>query len=366
MQTNTTHADEADGHDRLSRAQQEFAPEVVYLNTASLGLPPRRSLDALRAAENEWRRGTASPSAYDRPLAEARAAYAGLVGVDPSSVAVGSQVSAFVGLVAASLPEGSEVLTAAGEFTSVVFPFHAQTPRGVRVREVPLEALAEEVTSRTSLVAVAAVQSADGRVADLGALRTACEATGARVLLDTTQATGWLPVDASRYAYTVNGGYKWLLAPRGTCFFTVGAECMDGLTPHSAGWFAGEERWESLYGAPLRLAKDARRFDVSPVWHAWVGQAGSLELLAEVGTDVLHAHAVGLADRFRAAVGLPYGDSAIVSTAVRPDTARELERAGVVGSTRAGRLRLAFHLYNTESDADRAAEVVAGRLVREE
>jgi selenocysteine lyase/cysteine desulfurase len=355
-------AAEAEGRVRLALAQQEFDPDVVYLNTASMGLPPRRSLDALREAEDAWRRGTASPAAYDAPLAAARASYAALVGADPSSVAVGSQVSAFVGLVAAALPEGSEVLTAAGEFTSVVFPFHAQGSRGVRVREVPLERLAEEVTPRTSLVAVAAVQSADGRLADLDALTAACETNGARVLLDTTQAAGWLPVDASRYAYTVGGGYKWLLAPRGTCFFTVRPEYAGDLLPHSANWFAGEERWESLYGAPLRLAKDARRFDVSPVWHAWVGQAPSLELLGGIGTDVLHAHALGLANRFRAAVGLPTGDSAIVSAAVDADTTRELERAGIVGSTRAGRLRLAFHLYNTEADADRAAEAVEGRL----
>jgi selenocysteine lyase/cysteine desulfurase len=42
------------------------------------------------------------------------------------------------------------------------------------------------VTSRTTLVAVSAVQSADGRVADLDALHAASRATGARVLLDTT------------------------------------------------------------------------------------------------------------------------------------------------------------------------------------
>lgn len=349
----------------LALAQQEFDPDVVYLNTASMGLPPRRALDAVRRAQDEWSSGTASPAAYDAPLAAARADYAALVGAAPSSVAVGSQVSAFVGLVAASLPAGSEVLTAAGEFTSVVFPFHAQEARGVRVREVPLDSLAEEVTPRTSLVAVAAVQSADGRLADLGALRAACEANGARVLLDTTQAAGWLPVDASRYAYTVGGGYKWLLAPRGTCFFTVRPEFIDELVPHWANWYAGEERWESLYGAPLRLAEDARRFDVSPVWHAWVGQAPSLELLNGIGVDVLHEHALGLANRFRTAVGLPPGDSAIVSAAVDAGTPGELERAGIVSSTRAGRMRLAFHLYNTESDADRAAEAVRGRLTAE-
>jgi cysteine sulfinate desulfinase/cysteine desulfurase-like protein len=55
---------------------------------------------------------------------------------------------------------------------------------------VPLDRIAESMTSRTTLVAVSAVQSADGRVADLDALHAASAATGARVLLDTTQATG--------------------------------------------------------------------------------------------------------------------------------------------------------------------------------
>jgi selenocysteine lyase/cysteine desulfurase len=96
---------------------------------------------------------------------------------------------------------------------SILFPFHAQSGRGIRVREVPLDRIAECVTSRTTLVAVSAVQSTDGRVADLDALHAASRATGARVLLDTTQAVGWLPVDASRFAYTACGGYKWLLSP---------------------------------------------------------------------------------------------------------------------------------------------------------
>ncbi len=117
-------------------------------------------------------------------------------------------MSVFAGLIAANLPDGSEVLTATGDFTSILFPFYAQSGRGIRVREVPLDRIAECVTSRTTLVAVSAVQSADGRVADLDALHAASRATGARVLLDTTQAVGWLPVNPSRFAYTACGGYK--------------------------------------------------------------------------------------------------------------------------------------------------------------
>ncbi len=347
---------------RLSVAQSEFDPDVVFLNTASLGLPPRRSLQALTAALEHWRAGTASPPDFDDSVEASRAHYARLVGVDSARVAVGGQVSVFAGLVAAALPDGSEVLTAAGEFTSIVFPFLAQARRGVTLTQVPLEDLAGAVTERTALVAVSAVQSADGRLADLDALTAACAASGSRILLDTTQAVGWLPVDASRYAYTVGGGYKWLLAPRGTCFFTVLPELDDELIPHAAGWYAGLDRWDSLYGGPLRLAGDARRFDTSPAWHSWVGQAPALDLLVEVGPEVLHAHALGLANQFRAAVNRPPGDSAIVSLPADPGTAFRLERAGVVASVRAGRLRLAFHVNNTTVDVDRAAEAVtAGR-----
>jgi len=346
----------------VAAARLEFDAEGVYLNTASSGLPPRRSQEAMQKVLTQWRVGRAKAPDHDVSLSAARSSYAGLVGVEPSTVAVGSQVSVFVGLVAASLPDGSEVLAVSGEFTSVTFPFLAQAGRGVRVREVPLERLAESVTAGTTLVAVSAVQSADGRLADLDAIARAADASGVRVLLDTTQAVGWLPVDASRFAYTVCAGYKWLLAPRGTCFFTVQPELTGDLIPHNAGWYAGAQRWDSLYGSPLRLASGTWRFDVSPAWHSWVAQAPALDLLNEIGPTALHTHALGLANRFRAGVDLSPGDSAIVSLPTGPDVGAILERAGIVASIRSGRLRLAFHINNTTDDADRAAEALSSQV----
>ena len=93
---------------RLAAARVEFASETVYLDTASIGLPPRRSLEALDAVVRDWRAGRANGPDFDLPIAAARASYAALVGVDAANVAVGSQVSVFVGLVAAGLAEGSE------------------------------------------------------------------------------------------------------------------------------------------------------------------------------------------------------------------------------------------------------------------
>ncbi|CAN5383881.1 aminotransferase class V-fold PLP-dependent enzyme [soil metagenome] len=347
---------------RLEAARAEFDPEVVYLNTTTMGLPPERSLLALQEALRDWRRGTANSAEYDQPLTKARATYAGLVGVDPSEVAVGGQASMFAGLVAASLPPGSEVLTAEGDFTSILFPFHAQASRGITVREVPLDRIAEAVDDRTTLVSVSAVQSADGRVADLDSLEATCAGTGTRILLDTTQAVGWLPIEAVRFAYTVCSGYKWLLAPRGTAYFTVRPELADEIVPNHAGWYAGPDPWTSIYGTPLRLAPDARRFDLSPAWHSWVAAAPALDLLAEVGLGALHAHAVDLAERFRSAVGLPSTNSAIVSAVADDQVPGLMAASRIVGSVRAGRLRLAFHVSTSEPDADRAAEVLSGHL----
>jgi hypothetical protein len=285
----TIHADALDASPvTLAAARAEFDADATYLDTATFGLPPRRSWAALQQALAQWRAGTADAVAYDLPLAAARASYVHLAGVDPCVVAVGSQVSVFAGLIAANLPDGREVLTATGDFTSILFPFYAQSGRGIRVREVPLDRIAECVTSRTTLVAVSAVQSADGRVADLDALHAASRATGARVLVDTTQAVGWLPVNASR----------------------------------------------------------------------WVAAAPAVRLLAQVGAQSLHRHALGLANRFRAGIGLKPGDSAIVSLATNGAAADAMAAARITGSARAGRLRLSFHVSTSDQDADLAADVL--------
>jgi len=341
----------------VAQARQEFDPTVTYLNTPTFGLPPRRSWDALQNGLSDWRDGTANPVRYDDPLQRARTAYGQLVGVDPSLVAVGSQVSGFVALVAHWLPAGAEVLIAEGEFTSLTFPFLAL---GLRVREVPLERLADEVRPETGLVAVSAVQSSDGRVADLDALRE----TGARILLDTTQAIGWLPVDASQYAFTAAGGYKWLLAPRGTAYFTVQPDLLEELTPLNANWYAGEEPWNSIYGSPLRLARSARRLDLSPAWHTWIAAAPALELIGEVGVPALYEHSTGLAELFRTETGLkaPAIASAIVAAVADNEVPRLLEEAGIVASFRAGRLRMGFHLSTAADEVQRAAVALRDHL----
>src|SRR5260370_11040699 len=50
-------------------ARAEFDADLTYLDTAAVGLPPRRSWMALQQALAQWRAGTADAGAYDVPVA---------------------------------------------------------------------------------------------------------------------------------------------------------------------------------------------------------------------------------------------------------------------------------------------------------
>ncbi|WP_269853693.1 aminotransferase class V-fold PLP-dependent enzyme [Streptomyces sp. RPT161] len=343
-----------------SLAEAEFAPRTTYLNTASSGLGPARAAEAVQRAARAWPTGDFSD--YDPAVAASRAAFARIAGVPPERVAEGASVSVYAGLIAAGLPSGAEVLVAEGDFSSLVNPFAVRAD--LKLHTAPLERMAEEIGPGTALVAVSSVQSADGRLADLDAIRTAAAAHGARTLVDATQSAGWLPLRAGDFDYVVCAGFKWLLAPRGVCFLAIGESAAAELPPAFAGWLAGEEPWESCYGPIAQLATSARRFDHSPAYLCYIGAAASLALIEETGVETIHAHNLALADRFTVGLAeLGYqavgtGGSAIVSVPGLGAAAERLERAGIQVSARAGNLRASFHLYNSAQDVDRILDAL--------
>ncbi|MFF7974785.1 aminotransferase class V-fold PLP-dependent enzyme [Streptomyces sp. NPDC007905] len=345
-----------------SLVRAEFAPSSTYLNTAGNGLLPARTVAALHEAALLRAEGRPLTPLYE-DVEACRAGYARLAGVPATRVAAGASVAAHTGVIAASLPAGAEVLTAEDDFTSVLNPFHVRGD--LKVRTVPLERLAESVRPGTALVAVSAAQSADGRVADLAALREAAREHGARTYVDFSQAAGWLPVNADAYDFTAAVSFKWLLGPHGAAFLTV-PEDLGGLTPVLAGWVAAEKPWDSCYGPVAELAHSARRFDLTHALFTFAGLRRSLALVEELGVAAIHAYDVALADRFRAGLGdlghepLPAPGSAIVSVPGLGSRQPELSERGIEVSNRAGNLRAAFHLYNTAADVDRLLAALSG------
>ncbi|HEY4226340.1 MAG TPA: aminotransferase class V-fold PLP-dependent enzyme [Pseudolysinimonas sp.] len=345
--------------DALAAAIPQFGDPRGYLAVASIGLPPQCAVEALTADLTAWAAAQRDPMGYDPVVAHTRELFAHLVGVPVQRVAAGSQTSVLASVVAAGVPEGAEVLVADGDFTSIVFPF-MQRP-GIRVRSVPLEELAESITEQTWLVSFSLVQSATGIVADVPAILEATARTGTFTFCDFTQAAGVHPVDASVFDATVCHSYKWLCAPRGVAFLTVGERLDPHLTPLQAGWYAGDDVWQSVYGPDMKLATDARRFDVSPAWQAWIGAEQSIGLFAGLDIDEVWAHTSGLGDQLCDALGIPEQHQAIVTW---PDASghelRTLIDAGIRVSGRAGRLRASFHLWNDPSDVTAVVRALRG------
>lgn len=343
----------------VAEAQQLFDAEPGWLNTASYGLPPTPAWERLQDALDEWRRGRTSWEVWDESTQRARASFARLVGADVADIAVGANVSQQIGLIAASLPQGARVLVPEVEFGSNLFPYQVHESRGVVVETVPLRELEDRIDERVDLVAISVVQSATGEVTDLAGLAAKARAVGALVVTDATQALGWLPVDVGHVDALVCAGYKWLCSPRGTAYLYVSPRLRERLRPLAAGWYAGADVHANYYGPRLDLARDARRFDLSPAWHSWVGAAPALELIEQVGVENIGAHNVRLANRFRTGLGLPESDSAIVSADL-PGADRRLASAGIRAAARAGAMRASFHLYSTDSDVDAAVFALSG------
>lgn len=335
----------------LAEAIDQFGDPRGYLAVASIGLPPRTAVAALTADLAAWAAADRDPQGYDAVIERSRASYASIVGVPVARVAQGSQTSVLTSVVAAAVPDGAEVLMPDGDFSSIEFPF-LQRPE-IRVRTVPLAAIADSITDDTWLVVFSLVQSATGVVADAPAILEAAALHHTYTFCDLTQAAGVLPVDASLWDVTVCHTYKWLCSPRGVAFLALSERFDTLMTPLQAGWYAGDDPWKSTYGPSMHLATDARRFDVSPAWQAWVGAEQALELFAGLDLTEVWELTAGLGESLCDALGIAPQHQAIVSW---PDASghdlQKLVNSGVRASGRAGRLRASFHLWNTEADVD--------------
>ena len=340
----------------IADAQALWEPAGVYVNTASYGLPPRPAWDAMQAALADWHHGQTSWESWDESTQGAREAFARLAGVGTDRVAVGSTVSELMATAVSALPAGARVVVPDVEFTSTLFPLLIQERLDVRL--VAQAQLAEAVADGADAVAFSAVQMSTGEVADLPAICAAAAASGALTLCDATQAAGWLPLDEFAFDALTCHAYKWLMSPRGSAFLAVSERLLERVTPTSAGWYAAEDVHASYFGLPMELAAAARRLDRSPAWFSWIATRPALELIEAIGVPAIHDHDVGLANRFRAGIGLEPADSAIVS-APMPGALARLERAGIIAAERGGQLRTSWHVYNTAADVDRALDALA-------
>jgi selenocysteine lyase/cysteine desulfurase len=335
-----------------------------------------------------------------------RAEAAALLGGRAEDISLTSTTSSGLVTVAQGFPwvAGDEVLAPLGEFPSNAWPWLALKARGVTFREVPLwaghRAGAEAWTSlpptldadpearliaaigpRTRILALSWVRFQDGLKLNLQRMGAACRDRGVHLVVDGIQGLGTEPLNLEGLSAFASGGYKGLLAPEGLGFFWTEEAFRQSLAPTGS--------WLSVVDATAfsRPSTDLQRDWLTDGRALEPGGPNllmasalleSLHLLNEVGMPAIAAHVARLQGRLLDALKnsswkaevqrlrplllggrlgsiLAFHDGGAGFDAMNR-LLKEGYRQGIFASVREGYLRVAFHGFHTEADADRVAQ----------
>jgi cysteine desulfurase/selenocysteine lyase len=315
--------------------------------------------------------------AQDEMVERARDHSARLFGVDRGSIGFVSSVAEGMSLLVESLDwrEGDTICLDPAEYPSLVVPLRLGLPPGVEFRFAPmhdLDAVARAVDSSTRLIAVSHVSYLTGRRYDLAALRRIADGAGTMLVVDHTQAAGYLPIEAGSADFAFSATYKWLLGMTGTAIAYWNRDRQPRWQPRTGGWFSISTMDRPDWQETPALKPDAMRFTRGNPSHASLYVlVAALEYLEGFETRRTLAHVQGLTTslltRF-AEAGLPvttpadpahHGASVCVALPDADAIVAALEdRAGILAWGGRGRVRFSFHGYNSDRDVATIADAM--------
>jgi selenocysteine lyase/cysteine desulfurase len=364
---------------------------AVFLNSASTGPLPVRSLDALNAFNAlRHRMHELSDKLQFDTLDRSRHLAARLINAKPTEIALAANTSYGINVAAGALPlgPGDVVVVPDGEFPANMYPWLALAPkRGASVRVIPLRnglpdepaILAAIDDPAVKIVSVSWVGFATGYRMDIEAIGRRCREKGVHFVIDAIQGLGPLTLDVARVQPSILtcGAQKWLLSPWGAGFMYVRPDLIPQLEPPIVSWMGvrGSDDFRKLVDYDMTWRDDARRFEfVTVPFQDFAGMNASLELLFELGPAAVQSHVAALADGL-VAWAQGRDDMRLVTPAdpshrggivciAPPDpdaTSARLKAAGIVHSQREGAMRFAIHAFTTPDDLARVVEVMTAR-----
>ncbi len=330
-----------------------------YVADKSLGLPGR--------------------TAQEAEVEAARAGMARLWGVSAGDIGFVSNVAEGVAIVAESLEwrAGDSIAIDANEYPSVVGPFAMRRNPAVALRQargMQPDQLAGCVDGSTRIVAVSYVSYLTGERTDLQAARRLADSVGALLLVDFTQASGYLPIDASIADFAFSACYKWMLGITGVAIAYWNRTRQPDWTPESAGWHSFAEGSRGYDTLPA-LKPDAMRFTRGNPAHCSIYVLNTaLSYLSRFAMADVQRHVqtltVALLEELAASqipVTTPahpprHGASVCLASPRAREVVDTLHARGVYAWNGQGRVRISFHGYNTMSDVERTVAALRACL----
>jgi selenocysteine lyase/cysteine desulfurase len=359
---------------------------LIHLNHAAVGPWPARTLEAVsRFAQENVRQGSLGYPRWLRVQQHLRDTIRNLINASSSDeIALVKNTSEGLSMIAAGLDwqHGDNIVGIRQEFPSNRVVWQSLEPQGVRFRQLDLAASIDPeqglfglCDERTRMIAVSAVQYADGFRLDLERIGRFCREQGILFCVDAIQHIGALPFDvqAIQADFTVADGHKWMLAPEGLGLFYVRRAVLSQLRPSQFGWHMMQPI-DDYAQDHFEVARSARRYECgSPNMLGIMALVSSLEVLLEhgmqrVGSD-LQTHVQRLIEGLQAIPGVelltdtsPDRLSGIV-TFRHPSLAskaiqQQLLQQDILCAERGGGVRLSPHYYLPPSHIDQSLQVI--------
>ena len=366
-----------------------LAQHYIHKNHAGVSPMSQRARAALEqvidASMNRPYRDGWSQDEADR----VRELIARLINASADSIALTRSTGHGLSLLAQGLDwkAGDNVVGAVGEYPANVYPWMALATRQVEYRQAkPVDgritpedvfALAD---SRTRVVALSHVEFWNGFRLDIETIGAECRRRDIVFAVDIMQSVGALRIDVGHLPvdFCAAGGGKWLIGPSGIGFLFCTPALLERIRPVIVG--ARSVAGTDYFTYDLTFAPGARRFEESVVSVFTTAAFGAaLELLLEVGPDVIEQRVLDLAARLGeglAGCGCEIVEpwprtraesSGIVSfrkPGVKPQAVlRDLSAAHVIARIHRDFVRLSPHFYNTDEEVDRVLDVLAPERV---
>ena len=323
-----------------------------------------------------------------KSLQEARASAARLIGSSPDEVALIGPTSLGLSLFANGIDwhRDDEVICYLDDYPANVYPWLNLRSRGVTIRllqpgepgAITPELIADALTPKTRLVALASCNFVSGYRIDLNAIGKLLREKGVLFSVDAIQTLGAFPTTVEYIDFLSADAHKWMLGPLAIGIVYVRKECFDVCRPtllgswniKAPGYVAREE---------IEFQPTAQRYEPGAMNLMGIfGMKAGIDLLLGIGINrvserilLISARLVEGLHRLGFSILGPSGgpNASGIVTVSRPGTSMQgifdrLTLEHVVCSPRQDRqgrdyIRFSPHFYNTESEVDRVLEVLA-------
>ncbi|CEL07506.1 hypothetical protein ASPCAL10663 [Aspergillus calidoustus] len=362
--------------------------EIVHVAAAGSSLPLKSHHDALTRYTAHKAAGHKGHTGLQREVDEVRSLVAQSWAVHRDDIGFVSSVAEGVSILVESLEwkEGDTVYVDRDEFPSVVAPFAVRGQRsggvaptvlygseafdGVDTGSAEAE-LEKKVNSSTRLIAVSYVSYSNGARVDLAAYRRAADRVGAILVVDYTQAAGYLPIEASVADFAFSASFKFLLGTTGAAIAFWNRARQPEWTPATAGlyslgniipdWEGGERiktRDTALCfsrGNPSHLSiyllreglEFLRRWEVTEIEEHV--QVLTTELWRRLDSEGIRSSTPREKSK--------HGANITVYCKGATEIVNQMSAAGILAWNGYGRVRFSFHGHNCMKDVGRIMEV---------